>query len=315
MSDHVVAHVLSSVLPRSTIFDSLITRAARHAPDGWSVRRCIRPDPAARVYHFHRPNLEFRLPRRSVATVHHDLDDRHFWLRRSAFLPRYAEADTVICLNRQQESILRGCGITQLEVVPHGVDRGVFPIPTQTRRWSGRTMTLGFVSRRFPRGVKGEPLLARMLAHLDGSRIRFLFVGEGRGQEMALARAHGFQAEVYEYLPYPLFGQAYARMDALLVLSDFEGGPACVPEALGSGAPVFATPVGMCIDLIRDDENGLLLTRDARQDAARIMALLDQDGRGLRRLHEGAFRSAAKTPDWATVFGQQFEIYARVADA
>jgi glycosyltransferase involved in cell wall biosynthesis len=315
MSDHIVAHVLSTVLIRSPIFDSLITRSAHHAPEGWRVKRCIRPVAAALVHHFHRPNLEFRLPRRSVVTVHHDLNEEHFWLRRSAFLPRYAEAEHVICLNRQQKSILRACGMKHVEVVPHGVDRRVFPLPTRRRQPSGRGMTLGFISRRFERGVKGESLLAGMLPQLDPTCIRFVFVGEGRHQELALAKAHGFQAEVYEQLPYALMGQVYAGMDALLVLSDFEGGPACVPEALGSGVPVLATPVGMCADVIRDGENGILLTRNAKEDAARISSLLDQDGLGLRRLQDGAYRTAAETPDWTTIFAQHFAIYSRVGGA
>jgi glycosyltransferase involved in cell wall biosynthesis len=205
--------------------------------------------------------------------------------------------------------------MTHLEVIPHGIDRGVFPIPTETRRPSGLGMTLGLISRRFERGVKGESLLAGMLPLLDPSRVRFVFVGEGRSRELALAEAHGFEAEVYERLPYALMGRVYAKLDALLVLSDFEGGPASVPEALGSGVPVFATPVGMCPDVVRDGDNGILLTRDSKRDADRISALLDQDCRELGRLQEGAFRSAAETPDWAAVFDRHFALYARIAGA
>jgi hypothetical protein len=71
----------------------------------------------------------------------------------------------------------------------------------------------------------------------------------------------------------------------------------------------------MCVDVVRDGENGILLTRDAKQNAARISALLDQDGLELHRLQEGAYRSAAETPDWAAIFSRHFEIYSRIAGA
>lgn len=307
-----VNHVLSSASLRSTIFDHLIARIGTAAGDDLRISASVRPTTAA-VHHYHRPNLERRLLPRSVVTVHHDLRETLKWLRLARFLPRYREAARVVCLNRTQQAILAHNGIAHTTLVPHGVDRKVFPVPEAARRPRQGRMVLGLFSRRYERGVKGEDLLDGLFAGLDPARVEFLFVGEGRHADAHAARCRGFAATSYEAPPYRLFGALYASIDALLILSHSEGGPACLPEALGSGIPVFATPVGICPDWIRDGVNGLLLDRDARLAAARIMALCDGDG--LANLMTGAFASAAEVPSWDDVVGAHRRIYLELAGA
>jgi glycosyltransferase involved in cell wall biosynthesis len=305
MPTYQIDHVLSTGLLRSAIFDDLIRRNAAAAPAGVKVSKSVRPARSAQVHHYHRPNLERRLKPRSVVTVHHDLRETEGWLRMDGFLRRYREAALVHCLNATQAAILAENGITHTRVIPHGVDRAVFPLPVTPRQVSGR-LRLGMFSRRYDRGVKGEGLFAALLDHLDPARVSFVLVGEDRWRDAELARARGFAADGYERVPYRLMGEIVAGIDALLILSSFEGGPASLPEALGSGVPVLCTPVGMCPDFIRDGDNGLVLTRDAKGDGARIMALLDG---GFATLCDGAFRSAASVPDWQTVMAGWFSLY------
>ncbi len=300
-----IDHVLSTGLLRSAIFDDLIRRNAAAAPAGVTVTKSVRPARAAQAYHYHRPNLERRLKPRSVATVHHDLRDAGGWLNLDGFLRRYREAALVHCLNAAQAAILAEHGITHTRVIPHGVDRAVFPLPQAPRAVSDR-LRLGLFSRRYDRGVKGEGLFTALLDHLDPVRVSFVLVGEDRWKDAELARSKGFAAESFERAPYRLMGEIVAGIDALLILSRFEGGPASLPEALGSGVPVFCTPVGMCPDFVRDGDNGLILTRDAKSDGERIMALLDG---GFSTLCDGAFRSADSVPDWPAVMAGWFSLY------
>src|SRR6185437_6469641 len=109
----------SSGLVGSTIFDHLIDRAAAAAPCGVKVTRSQRPDRGADVWHYHRPNLEWRLRPRSVVSVHHDPADDRQWLGLKFFLPRYREAAVVHCLNTGQSRVLAEHGIDQLRVIPH----------------------------------------------------------------------------------------------------------------------------------------------------------------------------------------------------
>ncbi len=310
-----INHVLSTGLLASTIFDHLIERAAAAAPGGTRVTRSERPDRHADVWHYHRPNLERRLKPRSIVTIHHDLHDDRGWLGLKYSLPRYREAQAIHCLNTSQQVVLTQHGLSHACVVPHGVDRRIFPLPEQPRRPTGDGLRLGFFSRRYNLGIKGEYLFQALLARLDPRRVSFVLVGEGRGHEAKFARARGFKADHWERLPYRLMAEIYARIDALLILSAFEGGPACLPEALGSGVPVICTPVGMCPDLVHDGANGLLLTGRSDLDGARIMALLDDNGSAIAELSRGAFASAAGIPPWEDVMSEWHRLYRRVSAA
>jgi glycosyltransferase involved in cell wall biosynthesis len=213
----------------------------------------------------------------------------------------------------EKAAVLAQRGIHHTRLIPHGVDRAVFPVPAASRVWAGGLLRLGLVSRRYDRGVKGEDLLLALLDRLDSARVSFVLAGEGRWRDAETLRARGFAVDHYERLPYRLMGRLYAGIDALLIPSRSEGGPACLPEALGIGVPVLCRPVGMCPDWVRDGDNGLILTGGAVEDGARIMALLDGGGRGLDRLNRGAFASAAAIPDWGWVMARWHDMYREVA--
>jgi glycosyltransferase involved in cell wall biosynthesis len=303
-----INHVLSSALVGSTIFDHLIQRAAAAAPDGVRVGSSLRPDRQASVWHYHRPNLERRLRPRSVVTVHHDLHDDRPWLALKYFLPRYREAAIVHCLNTMQQRELAEYQIGHLRVIPHGVDRRVFPPPTEPRQWPGQRLRLGFFSRRYPSGYKGEHRFDALLAQLDPGRVSFIMVGAGRAHEAGLARARGFTVDCWERLPYRLMGEVYARIDALLIMSRVEGGPASLPEALGAGVPVVCMRAGMCVDFVRDGVNGIFLNGRPEFDGQQIMSLLDECGRPIAALNRGAFESAAAIPSWESIMAGWHEL-------
>jgi glycosyltransferase involved in cell wall biosynthesis len=250
-----------------------------------------------------------------VVTVHHDLRDDRGWLAAQYFLPRYREAAIVHCLNTAQRTLLIQNGVSQTRVIPHGVDRRVFPAPERPRQTRSDRLRLGLVSKRYPSGFKGEGLFVALLAELDPRRVSFVLVGRGRAHEAQVARAYGFEAVCWEQLPYRLFGEIYAQMDALLIVSRFEGGPGCLPEALGSGVPVICTPVGMCPDFVHHGVNGIFLAGRSKPDGETIMALLDGDGRAMAALNEGAFGSAATIPSWEGVMAEWDQLYCSVSAA
>ncbi len=304
----IVNHVLSSRTLPSGIFDDLYRRLVAAAPQDVALSQSVRPDRTASLRHYHRPHREPRLVGPAVATVHHDPRDSLPWLRLDAFVPRWREAVKVICLNTTQQTLLAAQGITATEVIPHGIDRTVLPLPAAPRMVGEAPVRLGLVSKRYPRGVKGEARLSRLFEVLDPARFAFVLAGEGRWRDAEAARAKGFAVECFEALPYRLFGELYARMDVLLILSDFEGGPACLPEALGAGVPVAARPVGMVGDWLRDGDNGLILDDATLVD--QLAALADPTLRA--RLNAGAFATAPTVPDWTEIMGHQIALYRAV---
>lgn len=307
-----INQVLSTGLLRSAIFDDLIGRLVAAAPANVAVTKSIRPRRGADVFHYHRPNLERRLRKRSVVTVHHDLREVEPWLDFRGFLPRYREATVVHCLNTMQQAFLAEHDINHARVIPHGVDRRLLPLPNAPRRLAQARLRLGLFSRRYARGVKGEALFESLLDHLDPYRVSFVLIGEDRWRDAEQARAKGFASESYERPPYRLIDALIGSIDALLILSRYEGGPASLPEALGSGVPVLATPVGMVPDFVHDGQNGLILTGNANRDGARIMALLDplSSDTGYAQLADGAFHGAPGIPSWEDVMRQWMDMYA-----
>jgi glycosyltransferase involved in cell wall biosynthesis len=306
-----VNHVLSSYFLSSPIFDDLFRRLVAAAPGDIVLNKSVRPDRRAALHHYHRPHREIRLRVPSVVTVHHDPREHHPSLPLKRFLARWREAQQVICLNTLQRDLLAGYGLTQVEVIPHGVDRRIFPRPTAPRSADVEgPIRLGLISRRYQRGIKGEHRLEALFRGLDPRRFEFVFAGAGRAEDALHARAAGFAAQQWEALPYRLFGQLYRMIDVLLILSDFEGGPASLPEALGAGVPVLARPVGMVVDWLRDGESGLIL-----EDATlveQVAALADPALRA--RLNAGAWAAGAAVPDWADIAVRQFAIYRRILE-
>jgi len=309
MPDITVNHVLSSDIS-SSIFDDLLFRIAASAPPDFSIRVSKRPISGQALYHFHRPHLEFRLPPNAVTTVHHDLADKDHWHRFEKFRARYRQAAVNICLNTGQQEFLAAHNITNSVVIPHGYDPAVFDAVERPKRYDGvRPVVIGMVSRRYSRRFKGEGQLYDLLKHLPRNQFSFLLVGRGRWQEMQVAQALGFEAECYDHLPYSLFGEIYRRIDLLLITSLFEGGPAALPEALGSGTPVLSTPVGMAVDMVRPGDNGLLLSGDGAVDSALISGLLETRGQGLNTLFNGAAASADDTLTWDETIARIFALY------
>ena len=98
-------------------------------------------------------------------------------------------------------------------------------------------------------------------------------------------------------------------MSALLILSEFEGGPACLPEAIGSGLPVLGRPVGMIPDWVINDVNGLILTE--RDWIEQIKSLANNENL-LIALNQGAFEQSHSCPSWEEVISRQYAVYREV---
>lgn len=266
------------------------------------------PIDGADLYHYHRPQLEMGLRANSVVTVHHDLDDPDPFVQWNGFESNYREAKKIICLNSLQRDILMGKGFDNTVIIPHGYDEKLFEKRLSDNRIDASKITLGIISKRYPRRFKGEAYLYELIDHLPVDKFRFLLVGEGRSEDAHYLRSVGYDVELHEWLPYRLFPAAYASIDCLLMVSTFEGGPANLPEAVASGTPVLCTRVGMVPDMVHDGVNGVILSGNAYQDSA-VFEKLHEDITGyLKGLIRGA-RSLQTAPTWTEVIGMHLDLY------
>ncbi|HEX7830870.1 MAG TPA: glycosyltransferase family 4 protein, partial [Thermoanaerobaculia bacterium] len=88
----------------------------------------------------------------------------------------------------------------------------------------------------------------------------------------------------------------YQSLDVYVCASRSEGTPNPCLEAAASGVPVLTTPVGNMPEFIRDGENGLFVTRDVDDIAAKLRALRDDPE--LRARMGRAARVTAEAWDW-----------------
>ena len=58
---------------------------------------------------------------------------------------------------------------------------------------------------------------------------------------------------------YPEIGKLYQCLDLYIIASRQEGGPKAILESMASGVPLVTTRVGQAMDLVRHEENGLMV--------------------------------------------------------
>lgn len=309
---YTINHVMSKNID-SGIFAAILGYFRKYSPPWIFHVESVNPIDGADIYHYHRPHLERKLLDNAVCTVHHDLDDPDVWHSRQRFIPRYAESSAVICLNSKQKSILlhdEGMSANTINVVAHGYNNEVLALAEKDRLPGGK-FVIGIASKRYGRRVKGEAYLLELIKRLSPDRVKFVLVGEGRSIDAILLRKLGFEVDVFERLPYRVFQGFYSKIDALLMCSSHEGGPANVPEALATGTPIFSSRVGMSLDFIKHRENGFFLSLDPEQDAADINEILD-DRSIFSSIEENCRASAFSIPTWQDSVAGNLRVYSRV---
>ncbi|MFT6895868.1 MAG: glycosyltransferase involved in cell wall biosynthesis [Paraglaciecola sp.] len=299
-------HVMSSDL-NSGIFADLIAYSRKYSSESDDIIVSNQPVDGCDAYHYHRPQLESFLVKKSIVTVHHDLNDDDKWHLFKNFEKQYRQANKIICLNTIQQKSLKKIGFKNTVVIPHGYDKNIFSAQEKSAK---KVVNLGIISKRYGRKVKGEALLYDLFKRLDREKIRFTFIGKDRTQDCWKARDLGYEAEVFERLPYRVFGSVYENLDALLIPSIYEGGPANLPEAISSGTPVIARNVGMVGDYV-DETNGIILTGEPNADAVNINKFATDEAYQLE-IKRGAYTKSKQALTWEEVTKMQFELYSKV---
>jgi UDP-glucose:(heptosyl)LPS alpha-1,3-glucosyltransferase len=204
------------------------------------------------------------------------------------------------------------------------------------------TIHNGVDTRRFAPGVRREDARAlRQALELGDRELVALFVGSEWGRKglaaaiEALALAPGWvlviagdgDRERYQRLADSLgvgsavrwlgltsdVQLAYALADAFVLPSAYETFSLVTFEAAASGLPVLSTAVSGVRELIRDGENGFLVSRDPREIAERLSQLgADPD---LRDELGRAARDAALRFSWQAMVAGHHELYVRLAGA
>jgi glycosyltransferase involved in cell wall biosynthesis len=195
---------------------------------------------------------------------------------------KIAAADFIICIGAFARSQLMHLSPAsqwhKFEICPLGVDPDRY-VPVR-RSDETRPFTILCVGRLTP--AKGQRILIKACRklHRAGRKLQLVLVGTGPDEtdlKAAVAR-YGLdsvvrftgalnQTEVHAW---------YSRADAFALASFAEGIPVVLMEAMASGIPCVSTRITGIPELIRDGDDGLLVTpSDADELAVALARLMD----------------------------------------
>lgn len=244
------------------------------------------------------PLLRFALPGVSVATSRRSLDE-YLRPRDVQLLRATGGWVDAIVTNSQAvlESVARmeGHRPPKVRVIPNGI---VLPDPIEPAERATARATLGLAPTdiavlylaHFRRG-KGHRFLPELVTDLVAqergpARFRLLLAGDtevnASYRRLASAvRTEFEQRAVTERVSF--LGDvrnprmAFAASDAFLTLSESEGSPNSVLEAMSHGLPVVATAVGGTAEAITNGSDGLLIPPGGAAEAAEALRSLALD--------------------------------------
>lgn len=225
-------------------------------------------------------------------------------------------ADHVICLNTEDREFLHGrFGVDSARItrVTPGAD-AVFG-EAASRRTYGAPKRLLFAGTWIPR--KGTHLLARAYERLcaGGSTLELDVLGAGvpvdrvRGDFTPAVRD---RVRVITARDDRETAAAMAAADIFVLPSLFEGTPLTLIEAMWSGLPVVTTATAGMKDVVRHDEDGLLVQPGDVESLTSAIQRLSQDGELCRRLGVAAHAAAVEQYTWRRA-AESFEAAYRAA--
>ena len=281
------------------------------------------------LVHLHSPLVPFpRVDAPTVATVHtpigKDVDSvpedapGQYLLRLQVPFSEAVErdlvdkADAVTCVSSSIKDLVKEDHDRPISVVNNGVDVSEFE-PKFDGREENSLLYVGRLGRR-----KGIPRLLSVARHLRSKEVDFTLRIVGKGpleSEIKSTIAEENLGNHVKFLGFiareKLLG-LFQQTTMLVHLPEFEGLPTTVLEAMASGAPVVATDVPGCRDVVEDDSNGLLVQRGNDSIIAdRIIELLDSPDKR-RQFGENARATVENDFDWPEITEDYESVYREV---
>ena len=189
----------------------------------------------------------------------------------------------------------RCCNGFPTSVIYNGVDCSRLG---RTRPRDAVRASLGFGPGDFVMGYVGRYSVEKHVsilvdaAALLPAHFKLLLVGWGAQRLPLLEHANALIPGRYAMATgWTYLGDYYAAMDAFCLVSETEGGPLVMIEAMHCGRPVVVTSVGSVPEIIKDRINGVVVTRDPLSVAAAVMQL-------------------ARHPEWARGMAAEGKAYA-----
>lgn len=193
---------------------------------------------------------------RTVAFFTHPRDDRPLPLELVLALNRCSAVASMASIHTPY-LVASGVRRGKVKIVLGGADALAFRPHERGRGAIG--LSMGYYERKRPDRLLD---LVRRLPHR-----KFLLVGRDWDRYERIGELLSFPNFTLVSEDYSRYPDLYSRFDVFLSLSEREGGPIPLIEAMMSNAVPVATRTGFAPDVIRDGENGYLLDVHASTEA------------------------------------------------
>lgn len=241
------------------------------------------------VVHSHLPILHYVFPAARIAGVKGIVHTLHSVAEKETRNPVLFSINRVlfkhhlvipVALSGEIQKTICACyGMSEGEVpvVHNGINRDAFAFDRdyQISDYANLLHVGRFVS------VKNQRLLVEAASLLieKGRRIKLTLVGEGPDIGSIRCLVQGFGIEDYVCIPGPTGDVAsyLRRSDIFLLVSEYEGISMSLAEAMASGIPIIATPVGGIPDMVESEESALFVDQNAASIASAIERLCDDE--------------------------------------
>ena len=158
--------------------------------------------------------------------------------------------------------------------IPNGVNTEIF----QKKKESGK-MYVTFIGRLSY--IKGFDIYMNVIKELYkyDKDLNFLIIGKGPLKRLIKPAQKTLPILHSDFYPYEKMVDIYNLSKVVLITSRFEGVPTILLESLACETPVIASNVGGITEVLRNDENGLLIKDfNAKSAISQIIDVLhDQD--------------------------------------
>ncbi|KKK42100.1 MAG: Alpha-D-kanosaminyltransferase [Candidatus Lokiarchaeum sp. GC14_75] len=158
--------------------------------------------------------------------------------------------------------------------IPNGVNTEIF----NKKKENGK-MFVTFIGRLSY--IKGFDIFMNVIKELykNNKDLNFLIIGKGPLKKLIKPAQKNLPILHSDYYPHEKMVDIYNHSKVVLITSRFEGVPTTMLESLACETPVIASNVGGIPEVIRNDENGLLIENfNTKSAVTKIIDVLhDQD--------------------------------------
>jgi len=230
--------------------------------------------------------------------------------------------DHIVVVSRKLEARLRrqGIGSSRISALSNAVAFENFDSIPDDRTFRAElgvgpdTVLVANIGRLSPEKGQGEFIRSAAAVVRESTDIRFLLVGIGPDQAALerLTRELGLDGQVV-FLGYRAdMARIYRSLDLVVQSSFTEGMPNVILEAAAMGVPIIATDVGGTSEIIRNQEEGILIPPGDTEGLGTAIIRFLQDKPGYREMARRASISVRNRYSYTSRTNAMAEIYDRL---